>query len=98
MLYYHRIDTSEGINVKKASETKECNICHYRYTLNKRFKFQTDVCYGCHDVLVMSINLSNTAFLIIYGADYRCIFSGISKSEAINVMQNIDLSEKSGTL
>ena len=42
--------------------------------------------------------LSDIAILNIKGADYCCIISGISKSEAINLMQNIDLTEKSGTL
>ena len=28
------------------------------------------------------MNLSNIAILNIYGADYRCIINGISKSEA----------------
>ena len=44
------------------------------------------------------MNISNIASLNIKGSDYRCVISGISKSEAINVMQNIDLTEKSGTL
>ena len=47
---------------------------------------------------MMSINLRNIAILNIKCADYCCISSGISKSEAINLMQNIDLTEKSGTL
>ena len=46
----------------------------------------------------MYMNISNIASLNIKGSDYRCVISGISKSEAINVMQNIDLTEKSGTL
>ena len=29
MLYFDRIDVSEGIDVNKISESKECNICHY---------------------------------------------------------------------
>ena len=29
MLYYDRIDVSEGIDVNKTSETKEYNICCY---------------------------------------------------------------------
>ena len=29
MLYYHIIDVSEGIDVNKISESKECDICHY---------------------------------------------------------------------
>ena len=37
--------------------------------------------------VMISMNLCNIAILNIYSADYRCIISGISKSEAINVMQ-----------
>ena len=44
------------------------------------------------------MNLSNIAILKIKNADYRWIISGISKSEAIKLLQNIDLTEKSGTL
>ena len=44
----------------------------------------------------MSINLSNFAILNIKSTDYRFIISGITKSEAINLMQNADLTEKSG--
>ena len=29
MLYFNRIDVSEGIDVNKTSESKECDICHY---------------------------------------------------------------------
>ena len=36
--------------------------------------------------------------LKIKNADYSCIISGISKSEAIKLLQNIDLTEKSETL
>ena len=38
---------------------------------------------------MMSMNLSDFAILNIKGSDYRCIISGISKNEAINLMQNI---------
>ena len=47
---------------------------------------------------MMSMNLSDIAILNIKGSDYRCIISGISKSEAIISIQNADLTEKSGTL
>ena len=39
MLYYDRIEVSEGIDVNKTSDSKECNICHYWYILDKSFKF-----------------------------------------------------------
>ena len=81
MLYFERIDVSEGIDVNKTSESKECDICHYWYFLNKQFKFQPNVWNGCHDLLMTSMNLSNIVILNIKGADYCCIISGISKSD-----------------
>ena len=98
MLYYDRIDVSEGIDVNKTSASKECDICLYWSFLNYSFKFQPNVCNRCHDILMMSINLSDIAILNIKGSDYRCIISLISKNEAIKLMQNADLTEKSVTL
>ena len=43
---------------------------------------------------MMSMNLNNIAIWNIKIADYCSVISGISKSEAINVMQNINLTEK----
>ena len=47
---------------------------------------------------MMSINLNDITILKIKVAYYRCIFSGISKYEAIILMENNDLTEKSRTL
>ena len=77
---------------------RKSDICQYWYFLNKGFKFQPYVCNRCHDLLIMSMNLSGIFILKIKSADYYCIITGISKSEALNLLQNIDLTEKSGTL
>ena len=79
MLYYDRIDVSEGIDVDKTSESKDCHICHCWYFLNKGFKFQPNICNRYHDLLMMSMNFSDIAILNIKSADSRCISSGISK-------------------
>ena len=89
MLYYDSIDVFEGIDVNKTSESIECDICHYWRFLDKRFKFQLDACNGCHDVLMISMNLSDIAILNIEGADYHCIISGISNSEATNLLKKL---------
>ena len=60
--------------------------------------FQPNVCNRCHDLLTMSINFSDIAILNNNGSDYCCIISRISKSEAINLMQNSDLTKKSRNL
>ena len=40
------------------------------------------------------MSLSYIAILNIKGSDYRCIISLISRNEAINLMQNADLTKK----
>ena len=96
-LYFDRNDVSEDIDINKTSASKECDICHYWYFLNKRFKFQPYVSNRYHDLLMMSMNLSDIAILKIKNTYYHCVISGISKIEAINLMQNIGSIEKSGT-
>ena len=48
MLYFHRTDVSERTDVNKTSESKECNVWHYWYFLNKGFTFQPNVFNRCH--------------------------------------------------
>ena len=93
MLYYDRINVSEGIDVKKTSESKECDICHYWYFLDKGFTFLPDVCNGCHDVKIISMNLSDIPTLNIKGADYGCIISGISKFKALELTEQVEKAE-----
>ena len=67
---------------------------YYWYFLSKAFKCQTCVCNRCHDLLMMSTNLSDIAILNIKNADYRCIIKEINKSKTIKLLQNIDSTEK----
>ena len=96
-LYYDRNDVSEGIDVNKTSASKECDVCHYWYFLNYSSKFQLDVFNRCYDLLMMPVNLTDIAILSIKGSNYCCIISLTTKNEAINFLQNRDLTEKSGT-
>ena len=97
MLYFDRIDVSEGIDVNKTCASKECDACHCWYFLNYSFKLQPNVCNKCYDLL-MSLNLHDIAILNIKGSDYRCIITYIRKNKAVNLIQNAGLTEKSGTL
>ena len=83
MLYYDKIDVSEGIDVNKTSSSKEYDVCHNYYFLNYSFKFQSNVCNRSYDLSMMSINLSDITILYIKGSDYRCIISLISKNKAV---------------
>ena len=71
MLYFNRIDISEGNDVNKTSALKECHIFHYWYFSNYSFKFESNVCNRCHDLLMMSMNLSDIAILNIKGFHYH---------------------------
>ena len=57
MLEYDRIHISEGIDVNKANLSKECDICHYWYFKDIGFKYETYLCYGCHDLMQEATSL-----------------------------------------
>lgn len=78
----------------KISSSKEYIICHSRQFLENGFEFHLYVCNGCHDVLMIFINLSSIATLNIFVADYLCVILGISKMKAINLLKNAEISEK----
>ena len=48
MLEYYRIDIWEDIDTNKTSDLDEPIICHYCLLLRINFKFQSNVCDGCH--------------------------------------------------
>ena len=59
MLYFNRMDVSEGTDVNKISVSKECDICHYWYFLNYSLNVQPSIYTRCHDLLMMmSMSLS----------------------------------------
>ena len=39
MFEYDRIDILEGIDINKTNESKECDICHYYYFLDRSFNY-----------------------------------------------------------
>ena len=51
MLEYDRIDISEGADMDKTNKSRECDICHYWYFLDKNFNSEKYSCNGCHDLI-----------------------------------------------
>ena len=62
MLYYDQIDISEGTDLAKSNNSKECMICHYWF-FNYGFKFQDSVCNGCLDLTMLSVNVNDIAII-----------------------------------
>ena len=58
MVEYNRIDISEGINTNVKNASKECDICHDWYLLDKNFKYEVYLCNGCHDLMQYAINFN----------------------------------------
>ena len=93
MLYYERIDLSEGIDPGKSNNSKECIVCHYLY-FDHGFKFQNCVFNGCHDLAMLCINLSDIAIITVKNVDYCCTIHNISKSEPTNLLENSVLDDR----
>ena len=83
MLEYGRIDISEGIDIDKSSKSKECDICHYWYFLDKNFNYEKYLRNGCHDLIQKAMNFNDVAIVSIKESDYRIQFWYMSKNDAI---------------
>ena len=88
MLWYQKINVSEGIDVNKTSASKECELCHYWFFKNIGFKFEEHVCNKCHDLLTIAHSLKYIARLSTKGATFRCILMSISKNELLKRLNN----------
>ena len=98
MLEYNKIDISEGIDVNKSDKSKKCDICHYCYFLDKNFNYKPYLCNDCHDLKQKAISSNDVAIVPVKGNDYRIHFWYMSKSDAINIVHNSSLNEKTSTL
>ena len=81
MLKYDKIDISEGIDVDKTNESRECKFCHYWYFLNKTFSYGPFTCDGCY-MVQRSTDFKNIAIVHIKKTVYRIYFQHMSKHKA----------------
>ena len=88
MLEYDRLDISKRIDVKKTKASKECDICHYCYFLDKIFKYEPYLCNGCHGLKQKAKNFDNVAIVSNKGSEYRIHFWYTSRNDAINIIKN----------
>ena len=69
MLGYDTIDVSKEIDVNKTNASKECDICHYWYFLDKGFKYEPYLCNDCHDLRQKAMNFNDAAIISVKGSD-----------------------------
>ena len=98
MLEYDRIDISEGIDINKTNPSKECDIRHYWYFLDQNYNHEPYLCNGCHDLMQIAMNFNDLAIVSVKGNDYRIHFWYVSKDDAISIMNNSCLNERTGSI
>ena len=95
MLEYKRIHVLEGIDVyKPRDKSKDCDLCHYWYFVDKNFNYQPYLCHGCHDMMIKSVSFNDVAIVSVKGNAYRIHFCFMSKNDAINLLNNSVFSNK----
>ena len=92
MLYYDRIDISEGINIDKSNNSKK--LLNHCWFFNHGFKFQDSVCNGYHDLLILCLDRTDISIITVKCVDYRCIIHDIIKLKAIYLLENTALEDR----
>ena len=59
----------DGIGVLKTSESKKCDTFHYWYFLDEGCKFKPDVCNGCHNLSMISMNYYRWNIIVVLSAE-----------------------------
>ena len=92
MLFYNRIDISEGTDLAESNNSRMYDLP--RTVFNPGLKFQDYVCNGCHDLSLLTVNKSDIAIITVKNVDYCCIVHNIRKSEATNLLKNSVLEDR----
>ena len=66
--------------------------------LGKGFKYEPYLCNGCHYLLQKAMNFNDIAIVSVKRSDYTIHFGVKSKDDAISIMKNADLNEKTRLL
>ena len=79
MLEYEIFDISEGIDINKSGKSKECDLCHYWYFLDKNFTYESYLCNGCHDngchgLVQKTVSFNSVAVVSVKGMITEFIF------------------------
>ena len=98
MLEFGGIDISERTDINKTNASEEYDICHYWYFLDKNCNYEPYLCNGCHDLMAKAMNCNDVRIVFIKGNDYRIYLCYMSKDNAIRIMNNSSLNEKTGSL
>ena len=89
---------SEEIDVNKTNASKKCDIFHYSYFKDIGFKYEPQLCNGCHDLMQEAMSFDDVAIIYVKGSTYRIHFWYMSKDDTISIMNSSNLVDKKGVL
>ena len=85
--------------LKKHKETStECSLCKFYYFLDKNFSYEPYLCNGCYDMSLKVISMQNLTIINHNGNHYCVNFAFISKKDVFNLIKNVIIIDKKGTL
>ena len=67
-------------------------ICHYWF-FNHGFEFRDSVRNSCHDLTMLTVNISDSTIVTVKNVEYGCILHNINKSESMYLLQNFVLKD-----
>ena len=79
------------------NESRRCVICNHSHFLEVNVTFQPKVCDGYHDFMQKVMSFNDFAIVSVKANDYKSCFWHMTKYESINIIQNFDLKEESGS-
>ena len=83
MLYYDRIDVSQGVDDDNTNNSHKYIICNYYYLLSVNFRFQPKV-WRFNDVITVSVKGNYCRIFLWY----------MNKDEVVNWINNVYAKEK----
>ena len=91
--YYKWCITTEMILAKELILLKAATATNVWFVLidfliTHGFECPDSVYNGCHDLTMLSVNISSIVINTVKNVDYRCIIHNTSKPEAINLSKN----------
>lgn len=76
----------------------ECIFCHYWHFFRTNYRFQICVWDSCHDLSQKSMDFDDAAVVTVGENAHRIILWGMTKTQAVSKIKNLDLRGESGHL
>ena len=83
MLEYGRIDVSKGFYFSKNDGSDDCIICYYWHFHEINFRFHSEVCDCCHNLMQKAMSFNDVAIVLVKESDHKILFQYMTKDEAI---------------